>query len=88
MANSLAMITKQQIRTNYIEKISIKHGAKKTNYYQISKTFLEAFGQLSGHDHKKNIRINCIEETRLQKVGNNLLRYQKVIANFWPILWP
>ena len=36
-ANSLVMITKQQIRINYIEEISIKSEAKKVKYYQISK---------------------------------------------------
>ena len=36
-ANFLVMTTKQQIRINYIEEISIKSGAKKINYYQICK---------------------------------------------------
>ena len=52
-ANSLAMITKQQIRINYIEEISVKSDAKKKKYYHISKKLLQAFGQFSCHDHKK-----------------------------------
>ena len=36
-ANSLAMITKQQIRINYIKDITFKSDAKEHKYYQISK---------------------------------------------------
>ena len=36
-ANSPTMITKQQIRINYQEEISIKSDAKKIKYYQFSK---------------------------------------------------
>ena len=36
-ANSLIIITKQQITISYIEEISIKSDAKKIKYYQISK---------------------------------------------------
>ena len=46
------MITKQQIRINYMEEISLKSDAKKIKYYHISRTLLEAFGQFSGHVHK------------------------------------
>ena len=51
-ANSLVMITKQQIRINYIEEISIKSEGKKVKYYQMSKKLYKAFGQLSGHYQK------------------------------------
>ena len=37
LGNFLVMITKQQIRTNYIEEIIMKSDAKKMKYYQISK---------------------------------------------------
>ena len=50
-ANSLTMITKQQIRINYLKQISIKIDAKPIKYYQIPKNLLEPYGQLSGHDH-------------------------------------
>ena len=46
------MITKQKIRINSTEKISIKSGAKKIKFYLILKKLLEAFGRFSGHDHK------------------------------------
>ena len=51
-ANSLAIITKQEIKISCIEQISIKSGTKKIKYYQISKKILQAFNRFSGHDHK------------------------------------
>ena len=53
LANSLAMITTQQIRIHDIEETTIKSDEKKIKYYQISKKLLEAFGQFSGRDHKR-----------------------------------
>ena len=50
--NSLAIIAKQEIRINYIEKISIKTDAEKIKHYQISKKLLEDFGQFFWHHHK------------------------------------
>ena len=46
------MITKQQIRINYMEEISLKSDAKKIKYYHISRKLLQPFGQFSCHDHK------------------------------------
>ena len=39
-ATSLVMITKQQIRNDYINKITLKTDEKKIKYYQISKKLL------------------------------------------------
>ena len=50
--NSLAIIAKQKIRINYIEKLSIKTDAEKIKHYQISKNLLEDFGQFFWHHHK------------------------------------
>ena len=50
--NSLAIITKQQSRINYIEKIRMKGNVKKIKYYHMPKKLLQAFGQFSRHDHK------------------------------------
>ena len=36
-------IKQQQIRTNYIEEISIKSDAKKMKYYQISKIIIALY---------------------------------------------
>ena len=47
------MITKQKIRINSIEEISIKTHAKKIIDDQTSEKLSEHFGQLTGHDHKK-----------------------------------
>ena len=40
LANSLAMLTKHDIRINYIEEVIIKSHAKKIKYYQIQKKIL------------------------------------------------
>ena len=50
-ANSLAVITKQQIRINYLKQISLKIDAKEIKYYQVPKNLLKPYGQFSGHDH-------------------------------------
>ena len=47
------MITKHEIRIDYIAESSITSHEKKKKYYQISKTLLQVFGQFSGYDHKK-----------------------------------
>ena len=39
----MAMITKHQIRINYLKQISIKSDAKKIKYYQIPKKLFEHF---------------------------------------------
>ena len=39
-ATPLVMITKQQIRNDYINKITLKTDEKKIKYYQISKKLL------------------------------------------------
>ena len=52
-SNTLAMITKHEIRIDYIAESSITSHEKKKKYYQISKTLLQVFGQFSGYDHKK-----------------------------------
>ena len=39
-ANSLVMITRQQIRINCIKEINMKSDVKKMKYLQISKKFL------------------------------------------------
>ena len=50
-ANSLAMITKQQIRIIDIEEISLKSDEKNI-YHHLSKKLLQALAQFSSHDHK------------------------------------
>ena len=47
------MITKLQIKINYIEEISTKFDAKEIKYDEISKKLIEGFGQFFGYEHKK-----------------------------------
>ena len=70
------MITKRQIRINYIEEININIDGKSHNYYQISKKLFEAFGQSFCHDHKKGIRINYIEEISIKMHAKKVKYYE------------
>ena len=46
------MITKQEIKNKYIDKIQIKGNPKKVKYYQLSEKLLQISAQFSGHDPK------------------------------------
>ena len=61
-ANSLAIITRQKIRVNYIEEIIFKSDAVEHKYYQISKKLLKLSANPLAMITKQPIRINDIEE--------------------------
>ena len=52
--HSLAMITKQQVRINYIEEISIKIHAKKKKKLSYIKTILVSFETILWTSYKNN----------------------------------
>ena len=55
------MITKQEIRTNYIEQISIKCDTTKIKYYQISKNYCKLPVNCMAMITKQQIRTNTIK---------------------------
>ena len=89
LANSRAMITKQQITINYTEESSIKRYKKKKiiryekNYWKISANSLPK-------STKEQSRINYIEEINIKidaKKKKKWSDFKKIIGSFRPILW-
>ena len=75
-ANSVAIITKQKIRINYIEKISVKIDAKKTKYDQILKSYCQVSTNSLGMITKQKLRINYIEEISIKIHAKKIKDYQ------------
>ena len=68
----MAMITKQQIRVNYLKQISYKSGAKEIKYYQLSKKLLEHFGNSLAMIRTQQIVINYIETINIKGYENKI----------------
>ena len=73
-ANSLDIITKQQIRINNRAEISIKSDAKLRKYYQISTKLMSAFNSLAMNT-KQQITTNDIQEISLKIYARKIKYY-------------
>ena len=75
MANSLGMITKQQIRINYIKEISIKLTQKRKNIVR----YLINYSNLSANSlamiTKQQFKINYIEQISIKCDGKKIKCY-------------
>ena len=74
-SNSLSMITKQQIRINYIEKIRIKSDAKKIKNIRYQKTYCKLPANSLTLTRKQQITINYIEELRMKSDAKKVKYY-------------
>ena len=70
------MITKQQVRINCSEEISMKIHVKKWNIIRYQQKLLYAFGPFSSDGYKQQIRINYIEEISMKSDAKKGKYYQ------------
>ena len=67
---------KQQIRINYIEKISMKSDDKNTKLYQISKSYCKVSANSLAINTKQQITIKYIAEISIKSDAKKIKYYQ------------